>query len=195
MSGWVTGKKRPSKPLDIDLDGFVYRGWVSDIFKSYMSRAGAEGRRLEQGWEDRIWIKLQDKYPHYIQKKPDEVKTMTVSISTILSFVQFVRKRGFDRSVVSTQVATERAEICSRCPLAAITVGCSKCKELVRQVIGTPKMELDFGKRYGKKVEGCDACGCYLPIKAWIPLGFLEEEKDVYPYWENCWIRKPVKSE
>jgi len=170
------------------IDGNLYRGWVSDIFKSYLRRAEAEGRRLPEGWEDRVWQILAKSYPAYIECIPDQKHTVTVSIATILSFVKFVRRRGFNRSVVSTQVAEARAAICRECPHAAIMVGCPKCKASVREVVGSPKVELDFGERYGKKVEACKACGCYLDVKAWMPARFLLPEAGEFEWWEECWM-------
>lgn len=185
---WKTGPRRPKDPLEIELDGRVYRGWVSEIFKAYITWAKAEGRRLGRKWEERVWCALKAKYPHYIIEEPEPIQMMEVSVSSVLSFVDFMRRRKLSRTVVSTQLAEKRAAVCRECPMRAIMSGCPKCKAAVRQVVGTPKQSLDFGTRYGKKVQACGACDCYLDIKAWIPLRDLQSEIPKHPFPDSCWI-------
>ena len=185
---WKTGKKRPQKPLSVQFAGEIYTGWVSDIFKSIIRRAEAEGRRLGQGWEDQVWNALAVKYPNYINFVPDPEETVTVSVATIINFVQFLKRRGLNKSFVSTQEAEERAATCARCPKAAPMVGCTACKATVKTLIKPPEHKLDFGTRYNMPNQGCSACGCYLPAKVWIPMRFLEEERGKFDWWEECWM-------
>lgn len=185
---WKTGSRRPKSPLEVVIDGVGYKGWVSDIFRFYIRRAGHENRQLPIGWEDRVWRALKEKYPVYIIEEKEKEAPVTVSVSTILSFLQFVKSKGWDRTVVSTQVAESRARICAGCPLSTIMVGCTKCKAAVRAVAGSPKIEFDYGEKHGKKVQACGACGCFLDVKVWMPLEFIEVSEA--GYWENCWVRR-----
>ena len=133
---------------------------------------------------------MQVKYPHYIQRIPGDVETMTISLSTVISFMQFLKRRGFDTSVVSTQEADRRAAICRACPKSGVIVGCSKCKDAVERVIKPPPHRLDFGQKYGKEVQGCTACGCYLAAKCWIPYRYLHPELPKHQWWDQCWMRE-----
>jgi len=188
---WSTGPLRPHKPLEVMFRGQLLKGWVSDIFRSAISRAEAEGDRLEGGWENQLWQALQQKYPNYIQSEPIVDPPPTLSISSALSFIRFVAKRGFNRDVVSTQEADRRAEICARCPKAAVLVGCGMCREAVRAVAGAPRKEYDFGEdEIGMRKIGCSACGCFLEVKVWMPDKYLEEEAGKHDWWEHCWVRE-----
>ena len=187
---WYTGPLRPATPLEVTFRGHSYKGWVSDLFRAVMSRAEAGGERLEGGWEEKLWMALQKKYPNYIQSETIVDAPPTLSISSALSFIRFVAKRGFDRSVVSTQEADRRAEICARCPKAGVLVGCGMCREAVRAVAGAPRKEYDFGEdEIGMRKVGCSACGCFLEVKVWMPEKYLEEEVDKHDWWEKCWMR------
>ena len=186
---WSTGSLRPHKPLEVVFRGHLFRGWVSDIFRAAMARADVEGERLQGGWENELWMKLQEKYPNYINSETIVDPPPILTISSALSFIRFVAKRGFDRSVVSTQEADRRAEICTRCPKAAVLVGCGACKEAVRAVAGAPRKEYDFGEdKNGVAKTGCSACGCFLEVKVWMPEKYLDEERGKYDWWENCWV-------
>ena len=179
--GWKTGKRRPARPLQVTIDGVAYVGWVGQIFKQYMQRAG--DKRLSQGWENRVWGELQKVYPHYIINATVKPPPPQVSISTILSFVNFVRKRGWNRELVDEKVAKDRAEICAKCPKAGVITGCSKCKGMIQAIIKTPDMKLVPPDK-----AGCTVCGCFNDVKVWIPSDQLEEEAGQYDWWEECWM-------
>ena len=104
---WSTSPCRPHEPLEVVFRGRTYTGWVSDIFRLAIARAEAEGERLEIGWEDELWSALQKKYPRYINSETVVDPPPVLSISSALSFIKFVARRGFDRSVVSTQEALD----------------------------------------------------------------------------------------
>ena len=187
---WSTSPCRPHEPLEVVFRGRTYTGWGSDIFRLAIARAEAEGERLEIGWEDELWSALQKKYPRYINSETVVDPPPVLSISSALSFIKFVARRGFDRSVVSTQEADRRAEICARCPKAGVLVGCGSCRAAVRAVAGAPRKEYDFGKdKSGMKKVGCSVCGCVLEVKVWLPGEYLEEEADKHDWWEECWMR------
>ena len=187
---WHTGTIRPNDPLEIVFRGVSYTGWVSDIFSAVITRAEAEGERLEGGWEDELWKEMQRNYPQYIFSETIVDPPPILTISSAISFIRFVAKRGFDRSVVSTQEADRRAEICARCPKAGVLVGCGMCRETVRAVAGAPRKEYDFGEdEIGKKKVGCSACGCFLEVKVWMPEKYLKEEVDKHDWWEECWMK------
>ena len=187
---WATGKLRPHDPLEVTFRGRVYKGWVSDIFNLAIARAEAEGERLEGGWEHELLSALQSKYPNYIERKEIRDSPPTLNIASALGFLKFVMKRGFDRSVVSTQEADRRAAICARCPKAGVLVGCGACKSAVRAVAGAPRKEYDFGKdNTGAEKVGCSACGCFLEVKVWMPGEYLKEEVEKHDWWEECWMR------
>lgn len=195
MGKWRTGSRRPKKPLEVEFHGELYKGWVSEIFRAILRRAAAEGRRLSPGWEDQVWHAMAEKYPHYIQMDPDHANApVTVSVASVMNFVKFVRKRGWNRTVVSTQEAERRAEICRECPKAALMSGCSACKEAARTLIGTPAVSLDFGKEGGKSKEACSACDCYLDLKVWIPMELLAEEIGQFDFHPSCWMLEPSLS-
>jgi len=186
---WKTGSKRPAHPLEIEINGHRYKGWVNEIFKQYIRRAGALGERLPHSWEDIVWSKLHEKYPHYIIFESPKSSSAQVSVATVTSFINFVRNRGFNREVVSTQEAERRAEICRNCPMKATMTGCPSCKAAVRAIAGTPKKDFDYGDIDGKPVKACGACGCYLDVKVWIPMEFLVEEKERHEWPEFCWMQ------
>lgn len=185
---WKIGKVRPKKPLVVTVDGVTYTGWVSEIFKAYINRAAGEDRRLPPGWEERVWMALNAAYPKYVYLDGSlKAAPPQVSIATIRSFLNFVRKRGLVRSFVPLETARKRAEICAQCPKAGVITGCTKCKALVNAIIRPPK-----GVELPKDKSGCTACGCYNDIKVWIPRDQLQDEAGSYDWWEKCWMLQPV---
>jgi len=182
--GWITGSKRPARPLEVTIDGFTYKGWVSGIFRAYLQRSSVDNRLLPQGWEDKVWRALHAKYPSYIINEGPKEAPPQVSISTIKSFLSMVRRRGLAREVVSEDVARARAAICSECPKAGVITGCSACKSLVKSILKTPKTNFVPHDK-----SGCTVCGCFVDAKVWIKDEHLVDELSNHDWWEDCWMR------
>jgi hypothetical protein len=181
---WFTSPIRPRSPLKVEFRGKVYVGWVSQIFKAIISHEISKGNKLPQGWENEVWSKLAQKYPYFVKHKPDpEDAPVTVSVATITSFLNVMRKRMLNSDLVDDAEAKRRATICAKCPKAAPMVGCSACKALARQMMKTPKASLTSPDK-----NSCSACGCYIDVKVWLPLEVLGEAAE-HPYHESCWMR------
>lgn len=182
---WTTGAIRPKNPLEIEFGGRVYKGWVSDIFRAIIKISGYAGEQLEQGWEQEVWQKLHEKYPKFIIKKEDAPPPPQVSVSTIVSFIQFMSRRGWDKTVVSEEEAKARADKCGECPLAGPMTGCTRCRAAARAMIHVP----DTVKLPPDK-SGCTVCGCFNELKIWIPRDQLEDHPE-WEWWDRCWMREP----
>lgn len=84
------------------------------------------------------------------------------------------------RPMVSRFLADERARICEECPLNAM-----KQRRAVTRafawLVGLPSTVR------GRLNGTCDACGCDLPIKVWLPLTTMDKPHRSMP--GNCWVR------
>jgi hypothetical protein len=182
MKKWETSGITPRLPLVVPIGDEVITGRdIKSIFGYYHSRREAAGERFQPGWEQEVWQALQARYPKWV--RPTHVGgTGGVTVNSALSFVRFMAKRIFDRSLVSEGEAQRRASICWQCPMREYVLGCTKCKAFLETQVSPP--------RHIDAPEACGACLCYLPLKVWIPreqLGPAEE----FSFWEGCWMREP----
>lgn len=172
---------RPNGRLSITVDGMrIESNCGHGLFKAYVQAVENAERRLEPGWEDRLYKAIAASYPGYVRRKKKKGRA-PISVATMLSFVKFALKRLKNKKLESTQVAEARAEICRKCPLNRKVAGCSVCRAVLATLVHPPK-EITG-------IHGCEACGCYMPLKVWIPreqLGGPEE----FPYWEHCWMHQ-----
>lgn len=108
-----------------------------------------------------------------------------ITIGTAQRFIQTMMQVAKDRAFVSREEAERRAAICMQCPLVGHASGCSACNAAFKSV---SKLLTGFPLQMEPYKEFCGACGCYLPLKAWIPNETLDRaETEKPPYHERCW--------
>jgi hypothetical protein len=183
MPTWELSPLRPAY-IEVTIEGQMFRGrQVKNIRQAYLGWLSSQGRRLEPGGEDVMWEALKEAYPEFIIKYPDRKPILSISINAAWSFIEFIRKRMGDKSLVDPSEAQRRANICLECPMKSEVMGCGMCKQALRFFVDPPKT-LD-----PRPPEACGACGCWLPGKVWVPREALGSEKD-FPYSETCWMRE-----
>lgn len=180
--------------LEVPIDGQIFTGGAGkDIFTGYRKWVERTGARVAPGWQEKVWLAIEEKYPRYV------TRTLTpappgVSIPTAVSFVQFLARRLFDKSLVDEAEARRRASICMSCPFKQPILGCVICKDALESTI-KPPVQLREGLAPPAEVPpACGQCGCYLPLKVWAPrrqLGAAEE----FPFWGECWMHEPSSPE
>jgi hypothetical protein len=89
---------------------------------------------------------------------------------------------------VSIELAEKRTQVCSTCPFnnpsrpiwEALTSTISKQLRL--------KMDMNLHARGESNVHICDKCDCYLPLKTWAPIQFVNTTTNMedLPPW--CWV-------
>ena len=93
---------------------------------------------------------------------------------------------------VDSHKAQERAKVCLTCPLNqdgwAFTEGVAK---VIRAHVRV-KNHLAMRVKGEKSLKTCAACGCWIPLKLWLPkeklLGEVSNE-EMKRYVSNCWLR------
>lgn len=169
------------REFDITVDGKRYRSrTISGIFDQYARSHDRSGTRLPLDWEDLVWSHLAAAYPKHVKRAPGAAKRRSVSMRQALNFIRFLAKRVTDKRLVASEEARRRASICSACPMASRVSGCSVCKDALQLTIHPPE-EVEAP-------EACGACGCYLPLKVWLPLDQLGSADD-FDYAPSCWMR------
>lgn len=143
------------------------------------------GSRLVPDWEDEVWHALSKSHPKHIKRAPGKPKREGVSVAAAMSFAKFMARRVTDQTLVAPEEARRRAAICTRCPKWAPVLGCSACKEGLKLTIRPPE---DVSAP-----PACAACGCWLPLKVWIPRRQLGSASE-FPYDEGCWMRETPSS-
>jgi hypothetical protein len=152
---------------------------IPSIFGKYAKWKAARGEKLDADWEDKVWLALMDNHPNHVKLVSKKARS-GVSLATAMSFVRFVAKRLRKRSLVSPELARQRAAVCNACPLKEPVLGCSICKSALKAVVKPPE-------QVGAP-PGCGACGCWLPAKVWIPRDILGGS-DEHPFHASCWMR------
>lgn len=176
--------KSPQGGFHLHYEGLYLFGHdAREVIGGYADNAMREGRQLGQNWEEPVWRALQKAYPDYIYRVRKKKNKSLVSIPTALSFVKFAVKRLRNKEFATVEVARARAEVCKSCPLKTNVVGCSKCKAALKLLVGKPPITVECP-------QGCEACGCYMPLKIWMPDALLMDQVDQYPYWSECWMRR-----
>lgn len=177
---YTTGGPVPRR-FDIIVDGFVLsHKTINGLFSAYRVAHDQKGLRLPVDWEHRIWEALREAYPRHVKRAPGGAKRRSVSIGSALNFIRFLAKRVTDQSLVSPELALQRAQTCQRCPLATTVGGCHLCKDALKLTVHPPQ-EIEAP-------EACSACGCYLKLKVWVPREQLGDAS-AFDYHSGCWMR------
>lgn len=178
-SGWqVMNPVRRDYRVVIDGVEFRERS-VKRMFSAYMHWLELQTTPPPADWQEKMWRALASAYPKHIKRDRKKPRP-SVSIPDAILFIRFMARRMKNKSLVAPAVADARAAVCSRCPKRAEVLGCSVCKQAIKMFV-TPPYE-------AAAPEGCSACGCFMPLKVWLPrdvLGSVDER----PYWEECWMR------
>lgn len=181
---WTTGGPCP-RIYRAEISGKVFEDRdYNRIFTKYRVWVESQDLRLPLDWEEQVWEALKKEHPkHFIRgKKPGHPG---VSVASASSFLTFMAKRMRNRALVAPEEAKRRALICESCPMKSQVLGCSVCKDALRLFVKPPEKVVS--------PQACSACGCYLPLKIWVPREQLGSEED-YPYWEQCWMRTSAPS-
>lgn len=93
---------------------------------------------------------------------------------------------------VGASLALVRAETCASCPH-------NRDAKTVERTIGklirdSEKVRLSIGASLPGEsaLKTCEVCGCYLPLKIWVPLKHLSQTQTVVMP-ANCWVTKEFK--
>ena len=183
MSWELTGLAN-KRPFTIQHAGTTYTAAsVKEIFRAIELTARKSGGLLDYEWREEVWKSLHSSYPQYVRKVPKKRKKLLgVDVVQAKVFLNFLKRRGLDRSVVSVEEASRRAAICRECPQRRKVAGCPRCKAALKAMVRIPE---DVNAP-----EGCHACGCYLPAKVFIPIEQLRDEEALkaFPFDEKCWM-------
>lgn len=117
--------------------------------------------------------------------KPVSERMPLLTYATASRFLRTMLQVARNREFVPREEAERRAAVCAGCPLASSIGGCQSCwsalRDVTRALQGNPLPVTD-DKAF------CGACGCYIPLKAWIPNPVLDRAETERPlYWEGCW--------
>jgi hypothetical protein len=150
-----------------------------NIFISFCSWADSQDIRLVGDWQDEVYEAIKAAHPQYVRRIKPKAQPL-VSLASAWSFVRFVAKRlKAGGGLVNEAEAERRAAVCRGCPKASSVGACSICKDGLAVVVRPPhRLSIP---------EACKACGCYLPLKAWVPLDQLGDPAQ-FDYWEGCWM-------
>lgn len=97
---------------------------------------------------------------------------------------------------VCPEKAQARANVCETCPKNKPSEGYSRLTAEVAQAI---KEQVEVKNKLNLKLSNedtlgtCEACGCHLGLKPWVPLPYLEQtldEEDEKELDPRCWVRK-----
>lgn len=180
MSRWETGGPQP-RFLQIEYGGTYFKAAdIKGIFSLIRGHKERIGERWLPGTEEEIWLVLKATYPKHVHQILD-TREPNITLSSVFSFIRFMVKQGFSNHLVKPEEAERRVAICRRCPKAQKVPACGVCKQGLGLMVTPP---------YALQVpEGCAACGCYLPLKAWVPRAHLGPAAD-FPYWTECWMQE-----
>ena len=182
---WQASGPVPRK-FEIEVDGIKLESRViTGLLSQYRLFHDKNGMRLPTDWEERVWAALATAYPGHVRRSPGGAQRRYVSIGSALNFIRFMTKRLSNRSLVAPEEARRRAAICGPCRLSRRVSGCSVCKDALSLTVTPPEAVA--------APEACLACGCYMPLKIWIPREQLGSA-DEYPFDESCWMREPQPS-
>tara|TARA_R110002167_G_scaffold66667_4_gene188685 strand:- start:13430 stop:14026 length:597 start_codon:yes stop_codon:yes gene_type:complete len=176
---WNTGGPCPRFFIaKIDGQTFTARDH-KQIFVLYRVWKTNNGERLAVDWEESVWKALKSSHPRHFHK--DKRKgDPGVSVASAFSFITFIIKRLRNKKLVPAPLAKERAAICFACPMKSKVLGCSVCRSALKLAVKPPEAV--------EAPQACKACGCYLPLKIWIPRRLLGSS-EAYPFHPDCWMR------
>jgi len=176
---WTTGGPCP-RVYRAEIEGMVFEEKdYNHIFKKYRVWKESCGERLSTNWEELVWRALKKSHPnHFIRRKGKA--SPGVSVASAASFLSFMAKRMKKRSLVPSEQAKRRSSICQSCPMQSRVLGCAVCKDALKLFIKPPEKVVS--------PQACMACGCYLPLKIWVPRDQLGSADD-FDYHQGCWMR------
>lgn len=89
---------------------------------------------------------------------------------------------------VDRQLAQGRIDACNRCLHNKPTDARSITKTVAEAIIEQEEARNELAMfLHGEGLAGtCEVCGCYLKLKAWVPLRFQGD----LPMPDNCWISR-----
>jgi hypothetical protein len=126
-------------------------------------------------------------HPYCGDTPPKPVAGVRPDLSMALAsrFMRTMLGVARDRAFVSREEAERRIEVCKTCPVASSIGACQGCWSIFREL---RRVLADNPLSVGSDREFCGACGCYLPLKAWIPNKTLDTAETERPaYWAGCW--------
>lgn len=101
---------------------------------------------------------------------------------------------------VSHSTASIRAEKCSVCPMNIRGAWLDTMTKHVAEAISeqvSQKAHMELKTPHDSKIHFCDSCGCYLPLKVWVPLNTITEHmdiEDIAALHPDCWILHEIVS-
>lgn len=144
---------------------------------------------LNPGWQQRVLEGLCIQHPEIPCRdasKPLRTTTLTEILRAAYALKNFLTGGG---SLVSPEVANERAQVCINCPMNKPANHCHGCKEGIGWIF-----ELISGRTVQNqdRLQSCELCGCALKILVHTPLEVISHEgidREEYPSF--CWQVKP----
>jgi hypothetical protein len=143
---------------------------------------------------------VQDQPPFYRKAdvRPADNVDRKTPMGRVLSLANGARTisrwLGEGMEPVSDALANSRAKVCSACPMNVagdwfdrVT---GKIAEIVREEV-TAKSALNLRTDHEQELGTCDACGCNLRLKVWVPLQTIRERATAESDGEldpGCWI-------
>lgn len=131
-----------------------------------------------------------DAQPVVVASVVERAHQVSQGIPTLASWI------GHGANPVSQSEADRRAFICGACPinvrgsLAEIVIG--GIADAIRATVGL-KNHLKLKTQADDKLGTCDACGCHLPLKVWVPADEIRKsltEEILGECSPQCWMRR-----
>jgi hypothetical protein len=100
---------------------------------------------------------------------------------------------------VDQETANARAAVCIACPRNVPSEGIARALNTVGDVlhsIAQAKNEMQLVTPFDAQLKTCEACGCVLATKVWVPSEHIKKGITAevgQKLWEQCWIR-PILS-
>lgn len=165
----------------IEVEGKAFRArTISELISEYVKWKNSTDVRIGPDYDEPVWQALKKAYPRNVSVEKKKASGGG-SLVAAIGFIRFMTRRMANRSLVSTEEARRRADICFSCPLKQPILACPVCKDALKLTISPPDEV--------PAPVSCGACGCFLPLKIWAPRDQLGEAS-AFPFWESCWMRE-----
>lgn len=137
-----------------------------------------------------------------MQQKPQSPGARLVAnLNTITSGVRILASWvGKNAVPVRPELADKRARICAGCHFNKPLKWSDYVKAgIAKALLSAARLKNKCGYRTAsdRKLRECKICLCFLRLKVWCPIKFIEEElssKDLAAFPAHCWIRKETDS-
>lgn len=127
------------------------------------------------GWHEFI-VSVEGRPPNWPPPHPPEGGLVAGAKRTVAG-VKLVRDwLGSGLKPVERRLATQRAAICTECPLNLAGTFWQKLDELAARQVRTLmsiKADLECKTDYDERLQSCQACDCWNPLKVWTPIGHI----------------------